>query len=654
MKILSLTLKNFKGIKSFTLDTRGGNTSVYGDNATGKTTLADALYWLLFDKDSQNRKDFDIKTITPDGQVVHGLEHSVEGIFDIGGQKLTLKKVFTEKWTKKRGGAEKQFTGHTTDHYIDGVPVKKKEYTDRVSEIADEEIFKLLTSPTYFNTQLHWQERRNILLQVCGDVSDQEVIESDKDLAKLPDILQGRKLEDHRKVIAARRSEINKELERIPVRIDEVQQSLPDISNIDPEETAQKIAIHKKSIKEKEQQISRIESGGEIAEKTKELREIEGKLLELKSQHRAQYDTKIQDKQEELSQARERAFSLKSDIKGLERTLYENNNNLTNLQSRMENLRNQWHEVNNQEFSHTDTCPTCGQSLPEEKIEDARAHFNREKAEKLEKITAEGKELKAQADELESENAGLEKRIRDARDQLEKQENIVIGIQDEIEKLRQQAEQYTESEQYQNMLRVKEAIEEDIAHLKDGRQDEIKRIQNSIVPLENEIRLLESQLNDIERSKQGQMRIEELSQQEKQLAAEFEKLEQELYLTEQFIRSKVNLLEEKINSKFKYARFKMFDQQINGGLVETCETLYQGVPYGSSLNNAARINVGLDIINTLSDFYNFYPPIFIDNREAVTQLIDARAQVISLVVSEPDKELRVEYESDQISQREAS
>ena len=104
----------------------------------------------------------------------------------------------------------------------------------------------------------------------------------------------------------------------------------------------------------------------------------------------------------------------------------------------------------------------------------------------------------------------------------------------------------------------------------------------------------------------------------------------------------MQLLEEKINSKFKHARFKLFDQQINDGLRENCETLYKGIPYSSGLNNAARINIGLDIINTLSDHYDFAAPIFVDNSEAVTKLIDVNAQVISLVVSEVDKELRIE------------
>src|SRR5690606_19351687 len=136
---------------------------------------------------------------------------------------------YREKWTKKRGSADKTLTGHTTDHFVNGVPVKKNEYDAVVAEIADEQRFRLLTDPTYFNEHMHWQDRRALLLEVCGDVSDDDVIASEPELKDLPDILGGRSLDGHRKIVLARRKEINEELDRIPVRIDEVRRGLPDL-----------------------------------------------------------------------------------------------------------------------------------------------------------------------------------------------------------------------------------------------------------------------------------------------------------------------------------------------------------------------------------------------------------------------------------------
>jgi len=104
IRLIKLKLKNFKGVKSFELYLDGGNIAIFGDNATGKTTLKDAFLWLLFDKDSQNRTDFDIKTIDPKtGKAINGLNHEVEGTLEIDGKELILRKSYYEKWTRKRG-----------------------------------------------------------------------------------------------------------------------------------------------------------------------------------------------------------------------------------------------------------------------------------------------------------------------------------------------------------------------------------------------------------------------------------------------------------------------------------------------------------------------------------------------------------------------
>ncbi|MHB1418871.1 MAG: hypothetical protein ACYCX4_04675, partial [Bacillota bacterium] len=254
---------------------------------SSEKTLLDSFLWLLFGKDSQNKKDFALKTLDAANNPIPGIDHDVEGVFKVNDRPLTLKKSYKEKHTKKRGSAMTEFTGHTTDHFIDGVPVSEKEYSDRIAGIIDENIFKLLTSPTYFNEQLHWQKRREILLQICGDVDDAEVIASDRSLAKLPDILNGRKLDDHRKVIAAKRADINKELGKIPVRIDEATRSLPDISAIHPDKLQEDI-LELKAIKDEKQGILlQLQSGGEVARLRNQLSAINADLQDLQNQFNA-------------------------------------------------------------------------------------------------------------------------------------------------------------------------------------------------------------------------------------------------------------------------------------------------------------------------------------------------------------------------------
>lgn len=652
MKLMVLKLRNFKGIKSFELDANGSNVSIYGDNATGKTTVFDACNWLLFDKDSQNKKDFQIKTLDASGNAIHHLEHEVEGVFDIGIRPVTLKKMLAEKWTKKRGAATEEFTGHETKYWIDGVPKPKKEYDAFITSILDENIFKLLTNPSYFNEQLHWQDRRKILLEICGDITDEEVIASDKKLAELPKILQGRTLDDHRKVIQSRQAAINRELKEIPARINEVQRGLPDISNIFNREVIEtEIASLKKQQQAKQQEIVRVENGGEVAEKQKALSVIEGRLIDIQNKHRAANQDKSFAKRLELQDLKSKMAIITSHIADKEAAISRNDDLITAKLADCETLRNRWHEVYERKFEYSaDTvCPTCGQDLPESQVEAARekalSTFNLSKSKMLEDISADGKKAKKDSEDLKAKNAALQSEIDSLVNEKASIERSISALQAEIDNMATTPAQSIDSYPgYQAAINEKESILKQIAAISTEKQGVIRQLQSEVDIIAQDIASRERSIAQLDAHARSLKRIDELKAQEEMLSAEFEKLTSELYLTEQFIRAKVNMLESRINSKFKYARFKLFNQQVNGGIEEVCETTFKGVPYSSGLNNAARINVGLDIINTLSEHYGFLAPIFVDNREAVTQLIETKAQVISLIVSAADKTLRIEYE----------
>nr|WP_289038222.1 AAA family ATPase [uncultured Allobacillus sp.] len=646
--LLSLSLHNFKGIQDFYLDTSGESIRVFGDNATGKTTVFDGFVWLLFDKDSNNKKDFQIKTVSEDGKELHNLNHEVEATFLLNGQELTLKKVYTEKWTKKRGSASKEFTGHTTDYYIDGVPSKKKEYTEKVAEIIDEDVFKLLTSPSYFNEQLHWKDRRQTLLEVAGDVSNDEVIESNNELDKLKEILTNRSIDDHKKVITSKQKEINKRLDVIPELIAEVQRGMVEVNPLKKDSLDKEIASIQNIITEKQDKINNLKNGSEINNLKKQLSDIELELSNIKNEHDRQGQDELFKLKTRLQEEESNKSILTSKINNSKQLIESNQQRIQEFESQTKKLRDEWKEINVQEFTHEEdcNCPACGQELPEEQIQSAREkaqnQFNQEKASKLETIGAEGKRLNQRIDELEKQNESHQEDIRKAEAEIAGKDRLIDKLKGQIKELESKKTDITENTAYKVKIKEKEDIQSKIDELQGSTQESVQKLENELSKHKEEQHALQVQLSEIEASERSQKRIEELEEEEKKLANEYEKLAEELHLTEEFIRTKVNMLESKINSKFERATFKLFKENINGGLEETCETLFKGVPYSSGLNNAAKINVGLDIINTLSDHYGFNAPIFIDNAEAVTKLIDTKAQTISLVVSEKDKQLRIE------------
>ncbi|SMB98000.1 SMC domain protein [Thermanaeromonas toyohensis ToBE] len=650
MKLLRLTLKNFKGIRRFTLEPNGANCTVYGANEAGKTSLVDAYLWLLFGRDSQNRADFAIKTLDQNGQVIPGLEHEVEGVFDLDGRKLTLRRVFREKWTKKRGSATTIFSGHETLYYVDGVPVKEKEYQARVAALADETVFRLLTDPYHFNRNLSWQERRRILMEICGDITDQEVIVSDPSLSELPSILGNRSIDDHRKIVQARMSKINQELREIPTRIDEATRALPDVPDIDEAELQSQIKALYDVLAEKQAALAQVSSGGAIAEAKVALRECEAEIQRLRNEQAARQAERTGELRRKLIEAKGQVDVLTTEIAVAKRRMVQLLDDAQAVEREINSLRIQWHERNKQEFVfEQDTiCPTCGQPLPQEKLTEARekalAEFNLAKARDLEEISNLGKRRRAEYEEIMGEYNWLSAKLAEMEAELVKRQAEVDRLKAELEAANNDTDIALDNAIKAAMERKAE-LEAEIERLQADNREAIEKVRREIDAINGQIKDLSQTLARIQARKAGLARIEELKAQEKALAAEYERLEKELYLCEQFVRTKVNLLEERINSKFRYARFKLFEQQVNGGIAETCVTLYKGVPY-PDLNGAAKINIGLDIINTLAEHYGFYAPIFIDERESVTNLIPVNSQVISLVVSPRDKTLRVEIEED--------
>ena len=646
IRLLKLSLQNFKGIKDFTLHAEGANMSIYGDNATGKTSIADAFIWLLFDKDTQNKKDFGIKTLV-NGEEVHNLEHAVEALFTIDGSPMSLKKVYKEKWTKKRGSTSKDFTGHETDYYVDDVPVKKGEYADKVSGLMDENIFKLITSPTFFNEQVKWQDRRKTLLEICGDIAEEDVFASNNKLQKLPAILNGKSVDDYKKIVAQKRKKINEELDMIPVRISEVSNSLAELDST-PDALNKELETINGQIEETEEIIRNIKNGQALQDKKNELKNLQHDM-EL---YKRSFGYEAQD---QLNRLRVKRQEIDGNVSINNRQFNINNGEIKELHQRidrlnetMDRLRNEYIQVNASQFEAHDatTCPTCKQDLPSEEVQrahdEALAQFNENKSARLATIQAEGKSLAAEKLKLEGRIDTLKQELVELGEKLDGHQKEHEKVDAEILKAQNSAPTIETDAKYKEFLAKSDELNRAISDIQNSVLDSLEGVQEELSNQKRAKSDIESKLAAHRQAERSQQRIAELEEQQQNLAKEYEELELHLHLTEEYTRAKVNLLEEKINGKFKFARFKLFNTQINGGLEETCETIFDGVPYGAGLNNAARINVGIDIINTLTEYYGIRAPIFIDNAESVTRLIDSDSQIVSLVVSEPDKELRVE------------
>lgn len=596
IKIYSLKLKNFKGIKDLEIKFNCQNTNIYGANATGKTTVFDAFKWLFFDKDSNDRKDFNIKTLDSNNKPIHFLEHEVEAILVIDGVDMTFKKVLQEKWVKARGQNEREFSGHETNYWIDEVPVKKKDYEEKINSLIPESLFKLITDPSYFNNQLKWTERRELLINISGTtVSDKEILDSNEDFKKIKENLEGRSIDDYKKVVQAKIKDLNKEKETIPVRIDELTNTLItehtiDYKKIEEEKDAsnkqlQQIELEMTDVQTKAKENMKIADQLSIAKKeladfklkkeTEYSQRYSSDLINLQNEKRI-IESKIRYRQDEDS---ERLLKIQQDKK------------------RKEELYKKWDEVSNTKLEfdpNSFVCPACKREYDADRKEEIQKQFednlNLHIKNEQENINKEGQAINLRLDENTKAREKIQQEIPELNNKLNEINNKIT----EIEKAKENDNSFdvTSLPEYSNKIKEIEELEEKVKNLTNG---DISYLQNKKAEINEEINKLNKILNEKETQDKTKQRIEELQNKEEEISKQIQELEGQQYALEEFTKTKVELLENAINSKFELVKFRLFDTQINGGLVECCDTLVNGVPY-SDVNNAHKILAGVDII----------------------------------------------------------
>lgn len=640
-----IRLNNFKGIRNGEYSFDDKNTVVYGENGTGKTTLMDAMLWVLFGKDSNNRAEFGIKTLEADGTVIPNVDHEVECTFTVNGKPLVLRKNYREKWTKKRGSVTETFTGHETDYFIDDVPKKKSEFEAAISSIIDEKKFQLLTNPLYFNETLTWQERRQILIDLCGDVSPEDVANSNARLKPLVPKLNDMTADDLLKMAATKRKRINKEITELETRISEAHFAAAGetIDEIKLREDRLKLSTELDLLKYSQPEDKKRVRLNELEKKRNKLY---SSALEIKNEFDNKKRDIIYDLDKKVNDACGRYDDLEAYHDDLSLEIERNNASVEELERKQADLREEWAGLSAKyplPDAENAICGTCHQRLPNEMIAEMIERVNITRAEEKERINRTGKEYGRQIEELREKTAEAvkeQKKSVDEKAAVEREMNEFMESRHEIE-----IQKIEDDERYVSIMneiadidREKEAvIAEKVAPSNDA-----ERIQT----LTEQIAEIDEKLFSASRKKEQEVRVNELAKRKVAAGKEFEEIARLCSLVEEFIRTKVSVLESRINDKFTITKFKLFETQINGGLTETCEAVFSGVPYSGGLNNAMRINVGMDIINTLSSLYGMSAPVFVDNAESVTSLRPIRSQVIQLVVKDGQKSLKVEKEEE--------
>lgn len=645
LKLNKLVMENFAGFKNQTFEFNGQDADIFGQNGTGKTTTATALQWLLFDKGLDgSTKSFNPVPEDENGEELYELIPIVIAEFEIDGGLLTLKKESHPKYSTNQKTNRKEYNRSRTKYqYINDEKVKITDFKNRVAEIVDEDVFKLITNPSAFN-QLDWKKRREILFQIADDITDDDVIASDSELEGLKELLTDHDIETKKKIVTDKIKQINQQIKDIPTRINEASHSLVEVEQLNESDYKQ-LEENIQSLVNKRYEL---QNGSAEIELRNRVKDKQSELERIKRDHSSNTESRIHSLMNEFNAEESTILNYKSKMKNNQTQIQYEEGRRKELLSEHKRLKADLEKVKNQKFKYVDgkVCACCGQELPNEKVEVARENalkkFNKEKSHELEVITqsiervlADGKKIKPTIDALTDENNKHQELINAATEKSTK-------IKSKIDSLKAEITDVTESEEYQE-------VQSDIDELNKKRMNIQKEVADRLDELDSQSNELSAKKEHLDKLKSiaasnenVKKRIQELKDKEDELLDEKEVYSGQLYKLNKFTITKINKLTDNINQKFKYVKFKLFYTQVDGEVKETCETTVNGIEYHRGLNSAKKLNAGLDIINTLCDHYKINAPIFIDNAESVIDILPTKSQQIRLVVSKEDEALRME------------
>lgn len=639
IKINRLTLENFKCHRFLDLVMDGRNVSIYGDNATGKTSVYDALTWLLFGKDSMGNgeKNIDIKPLDAMGEVKdHQAITAVEAEFAVDGAIQIFKRTYREVWATRRGSCVPVYEGNTSDYFVNGVPMKKNAFDAAIKDMVSEDLFRMLTSVSHFAAAMKWQDRRAVLFDMAGTMTDQMIMEREERFIPLRDSVGSLTLGAYKAMLLHQKKGLTGVRDDSPTRINECQRTLQDIADIDFASAKEEelSLIHKKE--GIQGQILAMEQDTVLETKRLELREAKLQRDHLESRNRAHREAQRSSGRDlsylynEISREQAWVSKSKTYLMGTKRAVER-------IEKEIQDSRDAWIQVNGEAFAGG-KCPSCGQTLPFEQLQAATNTFNRRKEARLAAITQKAQE---QQESLEQ----TRNRVQETEEEITRRESRIQEIQEQIQKAKEEVAPVTDLPEYaEGMAQIQDRIlrlQAEIADLSADSCKVLERLRGEMKAVDGQIRFIQGVIAKEGIKDQTEKRIRELKEDARNAAEALENIERMLFLMEDFTRFKAKFVEGSINDRFRIATFRLFREQANGGLEERCDAQHDGVPF-MGLNNGMKVNVGIDIINALSRHYGVRVPLFVDNAEAVTRLEACDCQVIRLVVSENDKELRIE------------
>lgn len=609
-------------------------TKIMAKNGKGKSTIATAYLWCLFNCDYE-LKDNPVVRREVDGKPIDNMDTSVELTLDVDEKEITMKKV--QKRTYSKDGSSYK---DDNKYFINDVPKTLKDFNVYLD--VDMNVFKMCSNVNAFLNQKS-AEMREYLFGLVGDVTDLDIASQKAELGELVPLLNKYTVEELLAMNKATKTKITKDLPILDGQIKEKERDIQlkqaiDVSNLE---------LQKNSLKE--QIADCIAKQTDNDKLMAEYDKASADILDLKFK---QGDLSRKANEENVKARREieNKISEKKDyLINIANTIQKNNSEISDYQNDIESgarernrLADVWKKIKEEKFNdNTAICPTCRRELPAEEIESLRSSFEKTKADRLAKVEKDGLEVKADVDNARDMIPRLEKCNEENIANQQKLEEEVADLEKQLSELPQEID-VSATEEYK-ALEQKIAEKEEAMHKANDISAVKAELKSQETALRQQLAECESQIAKSDTAADEQ-RLEELKQtriDSEQNKANAEKI---LDLLDELDKAKNEALTEAVNSHFSLVKWQLFEYAKNGNYKSCCIPTVDGKSILTTMSNKGNRILGrVDICNSIQKISGISAPIILDdsesldeeNQKKVAEMVDS--QLIMLIVNDSEK-----------------
>lgn len=609
-------------------------TKIMAKNGKGKSTIATAYLWCLFNCDYE-LKDNPVVRREVDGVPVDDMDTSVELTLDIDGKEITMKKV--QKRTYSKDGSSYK---DDNKYFINDVPKTLKDFNAYLD--VDMNVFKMCSNVNAFLNQKP-AEMREYLFGLVGDVTDLDIASQKAELAELVPLLNKYTVEELSAMNKATKTKITKDLPILDGQIKEKERDIQlkqaiDVSDLELQKNSLKEQIADCVAKQTDNDKLMAEydkASSDILNLKFELSDMSRKANEENVKARRDIENRISDKQFLVRQT-------EKTITDTEKNIEYQQNTIDSINKNLQDIRNKWKAENERKFDETSLiCSYCGQEYPEDKKEQLKADFDSHKAEELKIITSNGNLFKDKLDKNKKILKDLQKELPQHKESLEMLNTAIADIKKQLSELPQEIDVST-TEEYkaleQQIAEKEQAMHKanDISAVKAELKEQETALRQQLAECESQIAKSDTAADEERLEELRQTRID--SEQNK---ANAEKI---LDLLDELDKAKNEALTEAVNSHFGLVKWQLFTYTKSGGYKSCCIPTVDGKSILTTMSNKGNRILGrVDICNSIQKISGISVPIILDdseslstdNQKKVAEMVDS--QLIMLIVNDSEK-----------------